>query len=103
MKCIKKICHHLLWILPKSLVHKIFYYRQAGKKLDLKNPKDINEKVHYMMVYKYGKEHGKLADKYKVREFIKEKGYENILPKLYGIYNDASEINSWLWKSIYMY
>ncbi len=93
MNSLRIIYHKLLYILPKSLAHKIMYYTIKGKRLDLKNPKDINEKIHYMMVYRYGKKYGMLTDKCKVRNFVKDKGYEKLLPKLYGVYNNVNEID----------
>ena len=35
----------------------------------------------------------KCADKYLVREYVKECGCEEILTKLYGVYDDANDIN----------
>ena len=34
-----------------------------------------------------------LADKYRVREYLKEKGYEHILVKLYGKWDKAEDID----------
>ena len=45
---LKEIYQKSLYYLPKSLAHKIYYYRHTGKKLDLKNPKDFNEKIQYL-------------------------------------------------------
>lgn len=90
---LKKIYHTFLSYLPKPLAHKIFYYANTNKLLNLKNPKDFNEKIQYLMVYKYRKKYGDLADKYLVRDFIKAKGYEKLLPKLYGVYDDAEKID----------
>ena len=89
----EKIYNEVLWLMPKSLAHKILYYKMSGKKLNLKNPKTIDDKLHYLMVYKYREKYGKLADKYEVRKFIKERNYEELLPKLYGVYNNANEID----------
>lgn len=80
-----------LWNLPKKTAHKIIYRRAMKKKLDLDNPKDYNEKIQYLML-NYGERETNCTDKYKVREYIKEKGLEDILPKLYGVYKDANEI-----------
>lgn len=63
-----------------------------GQKLDLKNPRDFNQKIHYLIVKEIGKKEAKLTDKYLVRDFIKQKGYEKLLPKLYGVYQKAEEI-----------
>ena len=90
---IRKIYYKILWMLPKKIAIKIKYRVATGKKLDMKNPKDFNQKVLYLLANKYGNLETKCADKYKVREFVKEKGLEEYLPKLYGVFNDAKEIN----------
>ncbi len=89
---LKRIYHKLLMILPKSLAHKILYYRLTGKKLNLSNPITLEEKIHYLIIHKYNEEYGLLTDKYMVREFIKSKGYEKLLPKIYGVYDNANDI-----------
>ena len=61
--------------------------------MNLNNLKDLNEKLLYLMLNKYADLETRLSDKYIVREYIKEKGYENILPKLYGAYNFVDEID----------
>lgn len=89
----KKIFKKLMLIMPKGLAHKILYRKVMHKKLNLKNPKDLNEKIHWLMVNEYDEKYGELADKYKVRDYISKKGFENILPKLYGVYNNSNEID----------
>ncbi len=94
---LKKIARFLekqiLWCLPHKMAHKIFYYRKMKKKLNLKEPKDLNEKIQYLMLNKYGKRETELADKYKVRNYIKQKGYEDLLPRLYGTYQKVDDID----------
>ena len=90
---IKKIYHKLLNFFPKKMAHKILYYSVTKKKLNLDNPKDINEKIQWLILNEYGTKEAKLTDKYLVREYVKEKGYERILPKLIGVYSDVKEID----------
>lgn len=82
-----------LYYFPKGMAHKIYYKQKMGEELDLKNPRDFNQKLHYLMVNEIGKKEARLADKYLVRDFVKEKGYEQTLPKLYGVYQKAEEID----------
>ena len=88
-----KILKDIRYILPKKLAHKMLYKNVMNKKLNLKEPKDFNEKIQYLMLYKYGELETKLADKYKVREYIENKGYKDILTKLYGVYHSPENIN----------
>lgn len=89
---IRKLYRTILWILPKKIAHKIFYKRIMNKKLDLKNPKDFNEKIQYMMLNTYGERETICSDKYLVREYVEKKGYKNLLTKLYKVYDKVDEI-----------
>ncbi len=88
-----KIIMKILWIMPKEWAHKYLYKKKMHKKLDLKNPKDFNEKIHYLEIYKYGPKETICTDKYLVRNYIAKIGYSNILTKLYGVYKSFEEID----------
>ena len=63
---------------------RLAYYKNFHKKLDLKNPKGINEKLQYLKFNTYYNNPvvTQCVDKYRVKEYLKEKGMENILVKL---------------------
>ncbi|MBQ8319645.1 MAG: carbonic anhydrase [Clostridia bacterium] len=63
---------------------KMQYKIKTGRQLNLKDPKRYTEKLQwYKLNYKNPIMH-RCVDKYQVREFIKEKGLEEILVKLYA-------------------
>lgn len=66
---------------------------QFGHKIDWNNPRDINEKIQWLICFSDTSEWTRLADKYRVREFVKERGLEHILTHLYGVWDDASKID----------
>lgn len=70
-----------------------FYKDTFGKELDLENPVTFNEKLNWLKLYGKNPNATKCADKYEVREYIKNKGYEHILNELIGVYEDVNEIN----------
>lgn len=72
---------------------KIRYYARFHKKLDLRNPKTLNEKILYLTLCTDTSLWTKLADKYRVREFVIEKGLEDTLVKLYGMWENADDCN----------
>ena len=76
-----------------ELAHQVFYYHALHKDLNLDNPQDFNEKIQYMMLYVHGNKEAKLADKYLVREYLKENHLKNLAPKLYGVYSSPDEID----------
>ncbi len=89
----KRIINSIVYRLPKRIGRKLLYKKRMKKSLNLDNPKDFNEKINWLIVNEYDEKYGNLADKYKVREYITQKGYEEILPKLYKTYSNANDIN----------
>ena len=81
-------------ILPKKIVHDIRYRRCHKRKMDWKNPKSLDEKLHWSMVYNIDKNEAKYADKIEVRKYIKECGLGDLLiPTLLdAVYENANEI-----------
>lgn len=76
-------------------VCKLVYKKIMGKPLDLINPKDFNEKIQWLKINNYPQ--NKLviqcADKYRVRDYVRECGCEELLNTLYGVYDSPEEIN----------
>ncbi len=79
------------------LATKYIYIRATDKKLNLKSPKDFNEKLQWLKLYWKNSLVVKCSDKYEVREYVKECGCEEILNILYGVYNSTKEIE---WESL---
>lgn len=71
----------------------IIFRRVLHKKMDWNNPKDFNEKVNWLKIYGDSDEWASLTDKYAVRDYIKERGLEEILVKLYGVWDNAEDID----------
>lgn len=96
MKLINNIKTSLLKILVKTNptweINR--YYKFAfGKKANLQNPETLIEKIYWMQLHSDTSEWTLLADKYRVRDYIKEKGFEDYLPKLYGVWEDPEQID----------
>lgn len=77
--------------LPVTIC-KMRFRRYFGRKMNLKNPQDINEKISWMELFSDTSLWTKCTDKYAVREYVKECGLENILVELYGKWDKAEEI-----------
>lgn len=77
---------------PVTLV-KWRYVALFKKKLNLKNPQDINEKILWAKLYSDTSRWTELADKYKVRQYVEELGLGKHLVKLYAVWTDAKEVN----------
>ena len=64
-----------------------------GKDLDLENPQTFNEKLQWLKLHDRKPEYTMMVDKYKVREYIKEKLGEEYLIPLLGVWDDPDEID----------
>jgi hypothetical protein len=84
----------ILIYLPKELAHKIIYYMAIGQKLDLQNPIDLNQKIHYLIVYKLGELEAKLIDKFAVKDYINKLNIKDLyVAEVYAIYDDVMKID----------
>lgn len=64
-----------------------------GQKLNLKDPKTMNEKLQWLKLYDHRPEYTVMVDKYAVRQYIAKKlGGEYLIPIL-GVWTSPEEIN----------
>ncbi|AGY54107.1 Glycosyltransferase [Bacteroidales bacterium CF] len=63
------------------------------RKLDLKNPKDLNEKILFLSLYTDTSKWAECADKYSVRKYIVNCGLSEILVDLYGKWDKPEDID----------
>ena len=64
-----------------------------GYDLDLENPKTLSKKMMWLRVYDNTPLKTKCADKYLVREYVKEKIGEEYLIPLLGVYDNFDDID----------
>lgn len=72
---------------------KAMYVAWTGKHLHLHNPKRFNEKIQWIKLYYRRNIMTQLADKYAVREWIKDTIGEEYLIPLLGVYDSFDEID----------
>ena len=77
---------------PVTLV-KLRYFARFKKFPNLKNPKDFNEKVLYLKLFTDTSRWTVLADKYKVRDYLRECGLEDYLIPLFGMWTNVNDID----------
>lgn len=82
----------LRWIPDKQMIQ-LQYRMKMGEKLNLKNPKRYTEKLQWYKLNYKNKLMAQCADKYLVRQFVKERGLQHILNDLYGVYECSEEID----------
>ena len=84
---------NLLWFVPDSVMLKLQYRIKLKRKLNLKNPKRYTEKIQWYKIHYRNPLMHKCVDKYLVRKYVKEKGLEDILVKLYGRYDSIYDVD----------
>ena len=79
-------------ISDEQVIRKRFKKR-LGREVDLENPVKFNDKLQWLKLNWYDPIATKCADKYEVREIIKEKIGEEYLNELIAVYESVNEID----------
>ena len=81
-------------IAPKAATRS-WYKKRNGYSLNLDNPKRFTEKLQYFKVNNYYKNPliTMCADKFAVREYLKQKGCPELANELIGVYDSVDEIH----------
>lgn len=87
-KFLKFVCH----FYPAFDANRLFK-RHFGRKMNLKNPLILPEKIVWMELYTDTSMWTYCEDKYLMREYVERKGYGEYLPKLYGVWQNAEDID----------
>lgn len=64
-----------------------------GYDIDWENPQDLNEKINWMKLYGDTTQWARLADKYRVREYVEERIGKEYLVRLYGVWERVEDID----------
>ena len=82
-----------------EFVSKIYFKHVLKYKLNLQNPQTFNEKIQWLKLYEWPKNPVAIqcADKYKVREYIKKLGKEEILNELFFVWDTEKDI---IWEKL---
>lgn len=64
-----------------------------GQAWDIRHPKDINEKILWLVSHKPSRGWGKYADKIAVRGYVEACGYGDLLVPLLGVWRKASDMD----------
>lgn len=96
MNIAKKILYGLikkLKFLPPDVYVKYYYEYYSGKKIDLKNPVEFNQKIQWLKAFYKPPVLTQLVDKYSVRPYIAKKIGEQYLNNLLGVYYKFEDID----------
>lgn len=81
--------------INKTSYVKLEYRYITGHKLHLDNPVRYTEKLQYLRLYTYANNElvSKCASRDGLREYVKDKGYQDNLVDVYGIYDSFKDID----------
>ena len=87
----QRVAYHLL---SHEMLSGIYFRHVLGYKLDLNNPKTFNEKLQWLKLYYWPINDKAIicADKYKVRDYIRDVGKGELLNDIIGCWASASDI-----------
>lgn len=93
------IFRNTLTRISPRLHAKVVYFFKEKKRLDLKEPRGFSEKILKLKIEDYNTNPlvRKCADKYRVRDYVKDKGCAHLLNELYAAYDSPEEID---WDSL---
>lgn len=83
----------ILSVLNKKLVTTVMFNHNMGYKLNLNNPKTLNEKIQWLKLNEFDELTTQCADKLLVRQYVEKLELKDILADLIGVYKDSSEID----------
>lgn len=91
---INKKIKMLTSIISPTLNSKLMYRRILGESLNLKNPRNFNEKLMWLKLNIYNNNPliTQCADKYQMRDYINKCGYGELLNELIGCWDSVDEI-----------
>lgn len=76
----------------KEYIDKL-YLETTGRNINWCNPERLTEKIQWLKLFYRNELMPVCSDKYTVRSYIKQCGYESILNEIYGVYDDPKKID----------
>lgn len=77
---------------PRELAN-IDFRKVFHRDINWDNPKNLIEKIFWLQLFTDTTLWSICADKFRIREYANAKGIENLLPKLYGHWNNSKDID----------
>lgn len=82
-----------IYKINKKLYYQLRYLYTRHKLANFNKPSNLSEYLLSEMLKPSFKQFAPYADKVQVREYVKSKGLEHILPECYGVWSNADGIN----------
>lgn len=88
-----KVVRKLHFLFPDKLYLQICFYLEMGKKLDLRNPKTMNEKLQWLKLYNRKPEYTTMVDKILVKDYVAKIIGEDYIVPLFGVWDTPEQID----------
>lgn len=82
LRCHRLFIGTLVKVMGPERFTKLKYKNRMGKSLDLKNPKQLNEKIQWLKLYYFQDFYRTCCDKYLIREYMISKFGQDYAPEL---------------------
>lgn len=89
---IQKIKKAIKICFPKWYANKL-YKKQFNRNINWEKPTEFNEILRWLQFKTDTSKWSLLADKYRVRKYLEDRGYGDMLVKLYGVWSKAEDID----------
>lgn len=94
-RLVKREIRKIISTLSPRMATQLLYRHRFNRKLNLDNPVTLNEKLQWLKLNTYNNNDlvTTCIDKFKVREYLKEKECDHIANELIGVWENANEID----------
>ena len=85
----------VLALISPTLNTQVWFHQRFGRFINMRNPQTLNEKICWLKLHTYYKNPlvSQCADKYAVRDYIKQQGLGDTLNQLLGVYDKPEDID----------
>lgn len=83
----------LIFKINKPFYYQLRYFLTRHKFANFRHPSNLSEYILSEMLKPEFKRFAPFADKIEVRNYVESKGFKEILPRCYGVWSDANDID----------
>lgn len=92
-RILEYILKRIWFLFPDELYLKIMFYVNMGRRLDLDDPKTMNEKLQWLKLYDRKPEYTSMVDKILVKDYVSEKIGPQYVAPLLGVWDKVEDID----------
>jgi len=92
-RILEYILKRIWFLFPDELYLKIMFYVNMGRRLDLDDPKTMNEKLQWLKLYDRKPEYTSMVDKILVKDYVSKKIGPQYVAPLLGVWDKVEDID----------